>query len=321
MPLALDFAQQPFAEQQAFFRQKLNLPTEGWRDIMRGAHDRAFVVAGAMKADLLADLRQAVDDAISQGAGLGAFRKDFDQLVARHGWDHTGGRDWRSRVIYRTNMATSYSGGRLVQLRQAADDGLWWMYKHSDSVMHPRPLHVSWNGYTAPADSEWFQTHYPPNDWGCHCYVVAVHPDRVERMGGRTGPAPDDGTDPATGAPAGIGEGWDYMPGARVADDLARMVADKAGALAPRDAQLARAHVAEMTGGAPFERWLAEGREGRWPVAVRGSEVVWLDAANRGGVSADGWRAVQALLDSGSDRLRLATADGALAIISLAPEA
>jgi hypothetical protein len=50
---------QPFAEQLAFFRQKLNLPTEAWDDITLAAHDRAFVVAGAQGADLLADLNSS----------------------------------------------------------------------------------------------------------------------------------------------------------------------------------------------------------------------------------------------------------------------
>ena len=49
--------------QLAFFRQKLGLPTARWDDLMKSAHDRAFVVAGAMKADLLADLKRALDAA------------------------------------------------------------------------------------------------------------------------------------------------------------------------------------------------------------------------------------------------------------------
>ena len=36
---------------------------------MTRAHDRAFIVAGAMKADLLADLRGAVDDASPRARG------------------------------------------------------------------------------------------------------------------------------------------------------------------------------------------------------------------------------------------------------------
>ena len=48
----------PFTEQISFFRNKLNLSTERWDDILHQAHDRAFIVAGAAKADLLDDLRR-----------------------------------------------------------------------------------------------------------------------------------------------------------------------------------------------------------------------------------------------------------------------
>ena len=54
----LSGARQQFQEQIDFFRKKLNLPTETWQDIQRAAHDRAFVVAGVTKADLLFDLQQ-----------------------------------------------------------------------------------------------------------------------------------------------------------------------------------------------------------------------------------------------------------------------
>lgn len=221
------FGQLDFQEQIDFFRRKMNLPTSSWRDVWQAAHDRAFVVAGAMQADLLQDLRKAVDAAITKGETLEDFRARFDTIIAQTGWSYTGGRNWRTRVIYQTNMATSYSAGRLVQLKEAADNGLLWMYKHLDGVSNPRPLHVSWDGLTLPADDIWWKNHYPPNGWGCHCYVVGVRPERVTRMGGRLGPAPDDGINPLTGAPEGIDEGWDYMPGAGVDLGLRQMVQDK----------------------------------------------------------------------------------------------
>ena len=49
---------------------KRNLPTERLDDIMRSAHDRAFIVAGAQKADLLADLNRAIEKSIQHGLGL-----------------------------------------------------------------------------------------------------------------------------------------------------------------------------------------------------------------------------------------------------------
>jgi len=108
----VDGVRQQFAEQIDFFRRKLNLPSESWLDIQRAAHDRAFMVAGAMKADLLADLRKAVDQAV-QGGSIGEFRKSFAEIVAKHGWTGwTGegtkaGEAWRTKVIYRTNISTA----------------------------------------------------------------------------------------------------------------------------------------------------------------------------------------------------------------------
>ena len=76
----------PFAEQLAFFRQKVNLDSQRWDDLWREEHDRAFIVAGAQGADLLADLNAAVTKAIEQGTGLEQFRRDFAAIVQKHGW-------------------------------------------------------------------------------------------------------------------------------------------------------------------------------------------------------------------------------------------
>ena len=109
---------QPFGEQVAAFRLRLGdmVPTSRWDDIQRSAHERAFMVAGALKADLLADLASAVDKAIAKGTGYEVFKQDFRALVEKHGWhgwtgeDTAKGREWRMRTIYRTNMQTSYRG-------------------------------------------------------------------------------------------------------------------------------------------------------------------------------------------------------------------
>lgn len=221
---------QPFPEQLAFFRQKLNLPSERWDDIERAAHDKAFIVAGAQGADLLADLRGAVDKAKAQGTGLGAFRKDFKALVAKHGWTgwtgegSKGGEAWRTKVIYQTNMATSYAAGRWKQLNDPDLLKLlpYWQYKHSDSVIHPRPLHAGWDGLTLPPDHPFWKTHFPPNGWGCQCRIVAVSKaDFMKAVAGGKGPAN------APEGIEGIDRGFDYAPGANTDTSLRQMVQDK----------------------------------------------------------------------------------------------
>ena len=230
----VDGTRRQFQEQIDFLRRKLNLPSESWRDIQSAAHDRAFVVAGATKADLLHDLRKAVDQAV-QGGSIGEFRKNFAEIVAKHGWTGwTGegtkaGEAWRTRVIYQTNLMTSYAAGRRAQLLDPdlVERRPFWRYVHNDSVTHPRPQHKRWGDMklTLRHDHPFWETHFPPNGWGCKCRVVAV-----AAPGDGDGTEPPEGwaqTDPATGAPVGIDEGWGYAPGARADSELRSFVQDK----------------------------------------------------------------------------------------------
>ncbi|WP_325950194.1 phage minor head protein [Pseudomonas putida] len=224
----------PFPEQEQFFRNKLGnlVPTERWDDIKRAAHDAGFMVAGAAKADLLADLATAVDRAISEGKGLGEFRNDFRSIVERNGWhgwtgeSTAAGQRWRTRTIYKTNAMTSYAAGRLAQLKEGGFD--YWIYKHNDSVRYPRPEHVKLDGLTLPSNHPLWKRYYPPNGWGCQCFVVGARsPAGAKRLGGDPDKVPPPGWD-ADQAP-GIDEGWDYQPGAEVEKTVTRM-ADKARA-------------------------------------------------------------------------------------------
>lgn len=232
--VSLDGARQQFQEQIDFFRNKLNLPTERWDDIWQAAHDRAFMVAGAQKADLLNDLRAAVDKSLT-GGSIGDFRKDFAAAVQKSGWTGwTGegtkaGEAWRTRVIYQTNMATSYAAGRWKQLNdpELLKVRPFWRYIHSDGVIHPRPHHKVWgdSGLTLPAGDPFWLTHFPPNGWGCRCRVQAV---REPATGARTQPPTGwDTIDSRTDAPVGLDKGWAYAPGANADTSLRQMVQDK----------------------------------------------------------------------------------------------
>lgn len=219
-----------FNEQLIFFMQKLNLPTAFYDDILKQAHDRAFVVAGAQKADLLDDLRKIVDKAIGEGQSIGAFRKEFDNIVKQRGWqgwtgsDSQAGRDWRTRIIYRTNIASSYAAGRWQQLNdpRLLQTRPYWKYIHNDTVTHPRPLHVSWSGLVLRHDDPWWTSHFPPNGWGCECRVTAV---REKEYNGAT--APEDGVEPGSNRPRGIDRGWDYAPGSTADTSLRQLVQAK----------------------------------------------------------------------------------------------
>lgn len=220
----IHFEKVPFEEAIQYFRDKVLLPTERWTDIWQGMHSRAFVVAGAMKNELLADLYTAIDKAISEGSAITDFRKAFDDTVARNGWSYNGSRGWRTAVIFDTNMRVAYSAGNYQQMMDTRAARPNWRYIGGLSE-HPRPLHLKWSGTVLPADDPWWDTHFPPNGWGCKCEVVSQSDReiaRLEKQGVKISrERPNDGTypwaNPNTGeiidVPNGIDPGWAYNPG------------------------------------------------------------------------------------------------------------
>jgi hypothetical protein len=209
-----------------------------------------------------------------QGGSLETFRKNFSEIVKKHGWHGwTGegtakGEAWRTKVIWQTNIRASYAAGRYAQLTspEARDALPYWKYVHSNLVKTPRQDHLAWDGLTLPNDHPFWDKAFPPNGFGCRCYVVGViEPDAKAR------------TSPPEGWEKQIGEGWDYTPGKSVADEVRRLVeqkaasypeplardflaqAEKAGVL-PEAVKLIAARIAKAEGDA--QKWLvAQGRE------------------------------------------------------------
>jgi len=222
--LAAIFDAQGVSPSQAikFFRQKTNLTSERFGEVMGEAHARAFTVAGATSEALLNDIRTAVGKALTEGRTLEQFRSDFDLIVKRRGWEHTGTPGWRAQIIYQTNLSTAYSAGEYAQMTtpEALDIHPYWRYVHH-ACPHPRVEHMAWDGLVLPADDPWWSTHYPPNGWRCHCTVEPVSRRQLARNGWEVGTAPPldvrPWRNPATGktemVPKGIDPGFAYNPG------------------------------------------------------------------------------------------------------------
>ena len=221
----------PFEDQIAFFRRKKNVLTESYLDVWEAQNDTSFMVAGANRDDLVADFAQSIRKAINSGNTLEEFRRDFDRIVSTYGWDYKGGRNWRSRVIYETNLRQSYNAGRWAQLQRMKKTRPWWRYRHSDAVEHPRPQHEAWDGMVLHCDDPWWLTHSPSNGWGCQCYAEALSDRDLKRMG-KSGPdtAPPINMGPVmvglrspggprmVMTPAGVDPGFGYAPGRSVSD-------------------------------------------------------------------------------------------------------
>ncbi|MDH3001472.1 phage head morphogenesis protein [Chelonobacter oris] len=179
-----------FEEQVRYFEKKLNLPTNSYLDVLGKEHDYFFMVAGANRNEVLIALREAVDEAIEKGLTLDEFRQRFDGVAANTGWQYNGGRNWRTRIIYDTNVYAAYNRGRLKQHLDLADVMPYWEYQHNMNE-HPRQEHMDWDGLVLPASDPWWRYHYPIKAYGCHCSVIAHDEDDLKDLGKTVGTAPE----------------------------------------------------------------------------------------------------------------------------------
>jgi SPP1 gp7 family putative phage head morphogenesis protein len=205
----------------AHIRQKVGIPSKRWDQHMGAVQAKAFTVAGATKANLVNDFHQAVIAAKENGESIGQFRKRFDKVVSDHGWSYNGKRGWRTRVIYDTNMRTAAMAGRWQQIQRVKKTRPYMVYYTvgDDAV---RDQHRQWHATALPVDDPWWNTHYPPNGWGCRCYVNTANAKQLKRWGIKVVDAPEIKTtqrintrsgEDYGNVPVGIDTGWNYNVG------------------------------------------------------------------------------------------------------------
>lgn len=299
----------PPAEAIAYFRRKGYRISFSWQDVYAVEHARAFTVAKAMSLDILEDIRAAVDKAISEGVTFQEFRRSLEPTLQEKGWwgqkritdPLTGeerevqlGSPRRLRTIYDVNLRTAYAAGSWERIQRTKERRPYLRYV---AILdgRTRPHHRGWHGTVLPADHPWWQTHYPPNGWGCRCSVQQLSERDLERFGySVTDDPPDTGltrtwTNPRTGeirrVPLGIDPGWDYNPGMAGEEHAARLLAEKVAAVdAPEIGAQVWAGVPPATLDAlerDYARWargvLARGGEARnevYPVGALSPRVI-----------------------------------------------
>jgi len=178
-----------------YLANKTLVPGFSYKDIWNEEHIKAFTVAKAMQLDVLKDIKDAVEAAIAQGHTLEQFRENLKPTLMQKGWwgrqemvdPLTGktvqaqlGSVRRLRTIYETNLRSAYQEGRWER-SQASTSHPYLMYRVGNSKEH-REEHLAWNGLILPKDDPWWNSHYPPNGWGCKCWTMAVSEARKQRL-------------------------------------------------------------------------------------------------------------------------------------------
>ena len=172
------------------------------------------------------------------GQAFAEFKRDLQPLLEKLGWwgraelldpltretrEVQLGSPRRLRTIYDVNLRQAHAAGQWERIERTAKTHPYLLYELGPSREH-RPEHVAWAGILLPADDPWWQTHFPPNGWGCKCRVRQVSRREAERLlasGRYVTAAPDLGlqeyvnrrTGQVVSVPRGIEPGWAYNAG------------------------------------------------------------------------------------------------------------
>lgn len=264
-------------EVQRYFRAKESVETFDWRDLWGDEHAFAFTVAKSAGYDILDDIRQALDEAITKQQPFHEFQRAVVPILQRKGWwgkaeavdPLTGetkvvqlGSTRRLKTIFWANTRTARAAGEWERTWRTRDSLPFLRYLQTRAD-EPREEHEAWVGTILPVEHPWWRTHYPPNGWGCLCGVEQISDYKAEQLGyDPAKPAPPLDLKPWTNrrtgevvmVPAGIDPGWATNPGAARAENLRRHLAGKLEGMTPAQRRIA---VEDMTGSDAF-RWVAE---------------------------------------------------------------
>lgn len=199
------------------FREKGYALSWSHRDVWREEHNKAFTVAGAMRLDILRDIRESLDAALADGVTFEEWRaRGIQEVLEAKGWwgrrtitEPGTGRTrrinvtpHRLRVIYETNARTSRARGQWTRIQRTKDVLPFLEYNLGASERH-RPNHEAVAGTVLRVDDDFWGAHMPPNGFGCKCWVRQLTEGGADAAGGES-------ERPAEG-PAD--EGWDFNPG------------------------------------------------------------------------------------------------------------
>ncbi|CAA0097652.1 Uncharacterised protein [BD1-7 clade bacterium] len=194
--MAYQFPATPPADALTYWRNKQLQPSFDYRDVWREEHHAAFTVAKLMQMDILEVVQNHLDEALAEGRTFQQFKNDLTPLLQKLGWwgkqemtdpltgevvDAQLGSPRRLKTIYQVNMRTSRAAGQWQRIQRTKQSHPYLLYSLGPSREH-RDEHQRWAGVLLPADDPWWQTHFPPNGYGCKCRVRQISQGEYEKL-------------------------------------------------------------------------------------------------------------------------------------------
>lgn len=165
-----------------------------YKEIQKEAHLKTFTIAKIMKLDLLADVQDSLIKSQKEGTSFKKWKKQLKPTLVEKGWYgekeilnpktgeikniYIGSR--RLKTIFETNSRSAYMQGRANNIYSSANE-----YIQYSSILdsRTRPDHKLLNNIVKHRNDKFWEKNFPPNGWGCRCYVKSLSKKDLERKG------------------------------------------------------------------------------------------------------------------------------------------
>ena len=191
-----------FSEARDWLRRRVSVPTNlGSLEIAAAVpaevRNQAFFSARVASASILQKLRENVAEIAAGELGYAEARTRMKEILALEGYEiaapgEADDRDVkkiqssaRLDLIFRQNVAMAHSRGQREVSEHPAVVELFPNYRYIANT----DRHEAFDGIVLPKSDPFWQTHYPPIDFNCECFVI----DEPGEPNARTGQWTEDG--------------------------------------------------------------------------------------------------------------------------------
>lgn len=193
-----------FHQAIAAMRKKSPVSNDEWDRLAQDEQDRSIKVGAMAQGDLVQDVFDALDRAVSEGTTF----EDFKVQVGVDLEDSWGGEDSpRLETIFRTNVLGAYNEGReqIFNDPEVKEARPFWRWELIDDGSQSKddPC-LECEDVVLPADDPWWDEHPRPLHPNCRCTFTAITAEEAGESGETEDP-------PA--AASGLDEEWDPDPG------------------------------------------------------------------------------------------------------------
>lgn len=179
-----------------YLSQKGYKVTNDWRELWEDAHAKAFTVAKMTDMQLLKDTKMTLEQGLSEGWSAQKTQRELKNMFKVKGWwgkqeitDEEGntktvqlGSPYRVRTIYKQNIQSAYNAGRYLKQLENVDFAPYLQYLCILDE-RTRPTHQALHEKVFRYDDPIWASIYPPNGWGCRCFVRSITAAEVSQKG------------------------------------------------------------------------------------------------------------------------------------------